>query len=80
MNENTNNKATIAKPIAVIIKEAQETIISAINETKLNPVILEPIIKEIYLTVQQNANNEYIREKNEYEAALAQAEKENEEK
>jgi len=55
------------KPISVQINEAKENIVNVINEQHLHPTILEPIIKEIYLSIQQAAIQVYEKEKKEYE-------------
>lgn len=36
------------KPLSLAIEDAKNSIITAINESKLTPVLLKPIVKEIY--------------------------------
>jgi hypothetical protein len=60
----------IEKPISVTLEEAKQSIIQAVNGCKLHPSLLEPIIKDIYLEVQQLALKQYEVEKLEYERSL----------
>ena len=50
-------KIKMGKPISIIIREAKETILEAINKCNLHPSILEFIIKDIYMNVAETAKN-----------------------
>lgn len=58
------------KPISVILEDAKQSIVKTINELQLHPSLLEPIIKELYIEVQQQATIQYQKEKAEYEKSL----------
>ena len=55
------------KPISVTIAEAKENIVKCINEQKLHPAILEPIMKDIYEQVRLNLEQTYRAEKQTWE-------------
>ena len=65
------------KPISLIIEDARQTIVQAINSTDLPPVLLESIIKDIYNEIRQLELEQYKSDKAEYERSLQleQAEK-----
>ena len=67
------------KPISMQVNEARDSIIKIINELNLHPIILEPIIKEIYEQVRIATVQMAEKEKAEYEANL-EKEKEKETK
>lgn len=69
MNDNTTN-TKIDKPISVVIEDAKNLIIEAINGTSLHPTILEMVLKDIYNEVNEVAKAKHNREKAEYEQAL----------
>lgn len=55
------------KPLPLIIKEARENIATAINDTELNPVLLEPIIKDFYNEVKVLSERQYEMDLKEYQ-------------
>lgn len=59
------------KPISIILTEAKQSIAESINSTQLSPVLLEPIIKDLYIEIQQLAAQQYNTEKTEYEKSLS---------
>lgn len=70
-NKNTNNKTEnsnnqIQKPVSVIMSEARDKIATTLNGIDLHPVLLEMILKEIYLDVQNQAKYISEREMQEY--------------
>lgn len=58
------------KPISVQVNELSNTIIEVINESGLHPLFLEPIIREIYNLVLENAKRIRELEINEYNKSL----------
>ncbi len=58
------------KPISVQVNELSNTIIEVINESGLHPLFLEPIIREIYNLVLENAKRIKELEINEYKNSL----------
>lgn len=58
------------KPISVQVNELSNTIIEIINESGLHPLFLEPIIREIYNLVLENAKRIRELEINEYNKSL----------
>ena len=70
MEKNTKNTNNIQKPISLIIEESKNIIVNAVNSVSLHPVLLEMIMKELYLEVQNQAIVTTQREKKEYEKLL----------
>ena len=69
MINNTNN---IQKPISLVIEDAKSTIVNAVNSVQLHPILLEMIVKELYLEVQNQARIVAQNEKFEYEKTLSE--------
>lgn len=67
------------KPLSLTINDATEEILDVINKQNLHPLLLLPIIKDIYADVERIASIQTQREKQEYEQYLASL-KEDEEK
>jgi hypothetical protein len=72
-NKNTNNNTNkenlniqIQKPISLVVKEEKEKLVNVLNNINLHPVLLEMIVKEIYLDVQNQAKYVSEREMQEY--------------
>ena len=63
--ENTNN-IQIQKPLSLIIKDEREKLVQTINSIELHPVLLEMLMREIYLEVQNQAKYVSEREMQEY--------------
>lgn len=63
------------KPLSVIIQEDKKKIADVINDCKLPAYLLEPIIRELYDQVIDLKNNEYRKEKKEYEQKIAEINK-----
>lgn len=74
---NTNNNTTINKPISLVLEEAKQTIINAVNSTNLSPIFLEPILKDLYNEVHQQKTIQLEREKAEYERMLMEQKEQN---
>ena len=55
------------KPISIQIQEATQSIITAVNDSKLPPCLLLPIIKNIYESVINLAQKEYEQDKQQYQ-------------
>ena len=60
------------KPISMILMESKQNIINAVNDTKLQPVLLEPIMREIYDEVHRQSIIQCENERIAYENALNQ--------
>ena len=58
-------------PLSLTINDATEEILDVINKQNLHPLLLLPIIKDIYADVERVANIQTQREKQEYEQYLA---------
>lgn len=71
------NKPT--KPEALIVKEAREMLISGFNyviqETGISMIALEPIVKDLYNEVAQNAAHETAAAERQYQEELKAFEK-----
>ena len=61
---------TMDKPLSLVIEDAKELIVNAVNDTNLPAVLLEPILKDIYNEIQQLKINQYMSDKSEYERSL----------
>ena len=67
------------KPVSLIMEEAENTIVDAINSVQLHPTLLEMIMKNLYLEVKEQANVIRQREKDDYKrATMEETERENE--
>lgn len=69
---NINNVNTINKPISLILEDAKQAIVSAINQINLHPTLLEMVLRDVYNEANELAKAQYNREKAEYEQALAE--------
>ena len=78
-NKNTN-KTPISKPITVAQSELANSIIDNINNSGLHPVIIMPVIEEIYLMMKNTLKETREKEKLEYEKSVAESNKTNESK
>lgn len=76
--ENNNTINNIQKPVSLIMTEAKENIVNAINEVQLHPVVLEMIVKELYMEIKDQAKMMIERESAEYQRTLMEAMKANE--
>ena len=46
----------MTKPASLLITELRNDITNCINDSNLHPLILAMLLKEIYISVQENAN------------------------
>jgi hypothetical protein len=58
------------KPLSLELNESREILVEALNKIQLHPVLLENLIKELYLEVQRYANVTREKEMKEYMASL----------
>ena len=58
------------KPISIIIEEARNKLADTVNGLGLSPTILEPIIREMYVEIQQLQKQELAYDKKKYEEYL----------
>ena len=68
------NTNTIDKPLSVVMTECKDSIINALNSSKLSPIIMEYLMKDLFEEVHQLAVKQYSDEKNSYESKLQQLE------
>ena len=71
-NNNTNNQ--INKPLSLLTKELEASLVNIINEytSILHPTIIELVVNKVYTSVGQFAEKQAKREQTEYEKALAE--------
>jgi len=62
------------KPISMRIQEFKNSLVDLVNNSGLIPVIIEPIIKEIYMEVKTLGQQQFEKEKLEYEKFLQKGE------
>ena len=67
MNDKNTDKRVISKPITVLQTELANKIVADINEANLHPVIIMPVIEEIYDIMKNILKETREREKLEYE-------------
>ena len=80
MDNKNANKMSISKPITVTQTELANNIIDCINNSGLHPVIIMPVIEEIYMLTKNTLNETREKEKIEYEKAIAEDSKNDESK
>lgn len=57
-NEDINNKLSeLQKPFSVVIKDFRTDIVTTINNSELSPIIIEMIIKDIYMEIKTLSDN-----------------------
>lgn len=67
------------KPLSLAIEETKNNLIQVINTSNLTPVLLKPIIKDIYDEVQALYIQELQADRKKYEESLKEQNKENNE-
>ena len=70
MNDKNTDKRVISKPITVLQTELANKIVADINEANLHPVIIMPVIEEIYDILKNILKETREREKLEYEKSM----------
>ena len=70
MNDKNTDKRVISKPITVLQTELANKIVADINEANLHPVIIMPVIEEIYDIMKNTLKETREREKLEYEKSM----------
>ena len=70
MNDKNTDKRVISKPITVLQTELANKIVADINEANLHPVIIMPVIEEIYDIMKNILKETSEREKLEYEKSM----------
>lgn len=63
------------KPISVVRQEFIDDVVGLVNESILPMFVIEPILKELYISVKKEAERVYQKEKAEYEKSLKITEK-----
>ena len=63
-------KSILEKPVTVIRQEFMETLVNTINNSGLPLVIIEPILKDIYLETKTALQRQYELEKMQYEQKI----------
>lgn len=64
------------KPMSLLRKEFISNMVTLINESGLPLFVVEPILKDLYETVHNEAERLYQAEKTQYEALLKEKKKE----
>ena len=70
MNDKNTDKRVISKPITVLQTELANKIVADVNEANLHPVIIMPVIEEIYDIMKNILKETREREKLEYEKSM----------
>ena len=70
MNDKNTDKRVISKPITVLQTELANKIVADINEANLHPVVIMPVIEEIYDIMKNILYETREREKLEYEKSI----------
>lgn len=58
------------KPISVILTELNDNILNEIKKSSLHPMIVEPIVRDIYNMVLESARKQKELEKEAYEKSI----------
>lgn len=75
-NTDTNNKNNVAdevitqKPLSVARNDLMSAMVDAINSSHLPIMIVEYIVKDLYMDVRAMAQKQYDKEQEEYNASL----------
>ena len=64
------NDKNIQKPITVIQTELANKIIESINDSGLHPVVIMPVIEEVYFLMKNTVKETREKEKIEYEKSI----------
>lgn len=64
------------KPITLQTEELKENIVKIINESKLPPILLDYIMKDLYNEIHILSCNQLIKDKQSYEKSLNENQKE----
>ena len=70
MNDKNTDKRVISKPITILQTELANKIVADINEANLHPVVIMPVIEEIYDIMKNILKETREREKLEYEKSM----------
>ena len=79
-NENKTAISLAKMPITVAQQYLLNKIVDTINEAKLHPVILMPVIEELYMSTKNALNEIRQKEKAEYEQQISESNNNNESK
>jgi hypothetical protein len=63
------------KPVSIKVQELKEELVDLINDSGLPAFIVEPIVKDIYEQIIQAKNQEYTKDKENYENSLKEEKK-----
>ena len=83
MDNKNANKMSISSanlPITVAQSQLANRIVCTINESKLHPVVIMPVIEEIYSLVKNTLKETREKEKIEYEKVISESNNNNESK
>ena len=64
------NDKNVQKPITVLQTELANKIIESINDSGLHPVVIMPVIEEVYFLMKNTVKETREKEKNEYENSI----------
>ena len=80
--ENTNKMSISSANLPITVAQSQlaNRIVCTINESKLHPVVIMPVIEEIYLMMKNTLKETREKEKMEYENAISESNNNNESK
>lgn len=67
------------KPISVRVRDFKDDLVSLVRDSGLPFFIIEPIMRDIYSAVQTGVEQQYQRDKADYEKSLAAKENKEEE-
>lgn len=58
------------KPITIIMDEVKTQLYSILQDSNVNPFLLEPIVKDLYLDIKAAADKQLEYDKQEYQKSL----------
>lgn len=62
------------KPTSLLLHEFKDKIVKTVNDSKLPMFVMEPILRDLYISVKNEAERVYLLEKEAYEKSLKEKE------
>ena len=62
------------KPTSLLLHEFKDNIVKTVNDSKLPMFVMEPILRDLYTSVKNEANRVYLLEKEAYEKSIKEKE------
>ena len=70
LNWHNGEYKVMEKPTSLLLHEFKDNIVKTVNESKLPMFVMEPILRDLYISVKNEAERVYLLEKQKYEESL----------